>query len=350
MDSHVARILDANANRAREALRVLEEHCRMVLDDADLTQRVKALRHDLATVMGRFDARMLLVNRDVQHDVGTAIKNESESHRAGPTDVALAAAKRASESLRCLEEYGKVADASAAAQIEQLRYRVYAMEQEILIGGPRRARLRTARLHILVTETLCKRPWFDVCEAALRGGANVIQLREKELPDGELLARAGLLRELTTRHAALLIINDRPDIARIVDADGVHLGQTDMPVFAAREIVGPNRLIGMSTHSIDEARAAITERPDYLGIGPMFASPTKPHVAVQGSKLLAEIAAISAVPLVAIGGITAANAGQLFEAGAQAKSLSVAVCQSIISADDPEAAAREVATIMAHNS
>ncbi len=338
MDSLIARILDANANRAREALRVLEEHCRMVLDDADLTQRVKALRHDLATVLGRFDARTLLANRDVQHDVGTSITTDAESHRAGSADVALAAAKRTSESLRCLEEYGKIVDASAAAQIEQLRYRVYTLEQEILIGGPRRARLRTARLHVLVTESLCKRPWLEVCEATLRGGADVIQVREKELPDGELIARARMLREITTQHGALLIINDRPDIARLVDADGVHLGQTDMPVSAAREIVGPNRLIGMSTHSIDEARAAMTERPDYLGVGPMFASPTKPHVTVQGPMLLAEIAAIAIIPLVAIGGITAANAEQLLEAGVQAKSLSVAVCQSIISADDPAAA------------
>ncbi|MBI5761969.1 MAG: thiamine phosphate synthase [Planctomycetes bacterium] len=337
MPPHLARILDANANRAREALRVLEEHCRMVLDDGPLTQRVKDVRHELAAALKHFGADSLLAARDTEHDVGTTITTESESHRADTQSVAVAAAKRAAESLRCMEEYGKITNAPAAAAIEQLRYRVYTLEQDILIGGPRRARLRTARLHVLVTASLCKRPWLDVCTAALAGGADVIQLREKELPDTELLARAKSLREITARANALLIINDRPDIARLADADGVHLGQTDLPVAAAREIVGANRLIGVSTHSLAEARAAIAAQPDYLGVGPMFASPTKPHVAVQGPKLLSEIAAITLLPLAAIGGINASNARDILAASPRA---ALAVSHAILSADDCECVVR----------
>lgn len=347
MDSHIARILDANANRAREAMRVLEEHCRMVLDDGPLTQRVKDLRHELAAALNHFGADSLLAARDTQHDVGTTITTEGESHRPDTQSVAVAAAKRAAESLRCLEEYGKIANTQAATAIEQLRYRTYTLEQDILIGGPRRARLRTARLHILVTASLCKRPWLDVCTAALAGGADVIQLREKDLPDAELLARAKSLREITARANALLIINDRPDIARLVDADGVHLGQTDLPVAAAREIVGPNRLIGVSTHSLAEARAALSTNPDYLGVGPMFASPTKPHVAVQGAKLLAEIAALTPLPLAAIGGITPANAREILTAAPRA---ALAVSHAILSADDPGEVSRQLRSAMAHNS
>lgn len=333
MDSHLARILDANANRAREAMRVLEEHCRMVLDDAPLTQRVKDLRHELAVALNLFDAGLLLAARDTEHDVGTTITTEGESLRPDAQSVAVAAAKRAAEALRCLEEYGKIANAKAAAAIEQLRYRTYTLEQDILIGGPRSARLRAARLHVLVTASLCKRLWLDICTAALAGGADVIQLREKDLPDAELLARAKTLREITTRANALLIINDRPDIARLADADGVHLGQTDLPVAAAREIVGANRLIGVSTHSLAEARAAITAQPDYLGVGPMFPSPTKPHVAVQGPKLLTEIAVLTPLPLAAIGGITPANAREILTAAPRA---ALAVSHAILSVDDCE--------------
>lgn len=347
MDSYIARILDANANRAREALRVLEEHCRMVLDDAPLTQRVKYLRHELAAALKHLSPDSLLAARDTGHDVGTTITTAAESHRADTQSVAVAAAKRAAESLRCLEEYGKIADAPAAAQIEQLRYRIYTLEQDILIGGPRRARLRTARLHVLVTASLCKRPWLDVCTAALAGGADVIQLREKDLPDAELLARAKSLREITARANALLIINDRPDIARLADADGVHLGQTDLPVAAAREIIGANRLVGVSTHSLAEARAALSTNPDYLGVGPMFASPTKPHVAVQGSKLLAEIAALTPLPLAAIGGINAGNAREVIIAAPHA---ALAVSHAILSADDPGEVSRQLRSAMAHNS
>lgn len=347
MDSHLARILDANANRAREALRVLEEHCRMVLDDAPLTQRVKDLRHELAAALNHFGAGSLLAARDTEHDVGTTITTAAESHRADTQSVAVAAAKRAAESLRCLEEYGKIANAQAAAAIEQLRYRTYTLEQDILIGGPRRARLRTARLHVLVTASLCKRPWLDVCTAALAGGADLIQLREKDLPDAELLARAKSLREITARANALLIINDRPDIARLADADGVHLGQTDLPVAAAREIIGANRLIGVSTHSLTEARAALPINPEYLGVGPMFASPTKPHVTVQGPKLLTEIAAITPLPLAAIGGINATNARQVISAAPHA---ALAVSHAILSADDPFAVSRQLRSAIAHNS
>ncbi len=347
MDSHVARILDANANRAREAMRVLEEHCRMVLDDGPLTQRVKDLRHELATALNHFDADSLLAARDTEHDVGTTITTVAESHRADTQSVAVAAAKRAGESLRCLEEYGKIANAQAATAIEQLRYRTYTLEQDILIGGPRRARLRTARLHVLVTASLCKRSWLDVCTAALAGGADIIQLREKELPDTELHVRAKTLREITARANALLIINDRPDIARLADADGVHLGQTDLPVAAAREIVGANRLIGVSTHSVAEARAALSTNPDYLGVGPMFASPTKPHVAVQGPKLLSEIAAITLLPLAAIGGINASNARDITTASPRT---ALAVSHAILSADDPNAVSRQLRSAIAHNS
>lgn len=338
MDSAIYRIIDANLNRAREGLRVLEEHARLALEDEGLTARIKGLRHDLASVAHAFGPEVLLAARDIQHDIGTKITVESEQSRADEGHVASAAAKRAAESLRTIEEYGKVLQPQAAVRVEQIRYAVYAVEQEIGVCGPRRRRLRAAQLHVLLTESLCRRPWLEACEQTIAGGADVIQLREKTLSDRELLARARQLRELTRRYGVLLFVNDRPDIARLVEADGVHVGQEDLSVSDARRIVGPAMLVGASTHSLEEARTTLVQRPDYLAVGPMFASGTKPGLSVQGPRLLSEILALTDLPVVAIGGITAANIAILL----MHRVTRVAVCQAVIAADNPQEATQGI--------
>ncbi|MBN2559408.1 MAG: thiamine phosphate synthase [Phycisphaerae bacterium] len=338
MDSATLRVLDANLNRAREALRVLEEHARLVLGDEAMTARIKSLRHVCRETAEAFGTDALLAARDIQHDVGTRVSTDLERSRSSTSQVAAAAAKRAAESLRSIEEYGKIINAQAAARVEQTRYELYAIEQDIHIGGPRRKRLRSARLHVLVTEALCGGPWLTVCEQALAGGADVLQLREKSVSDRELLDRAKQLRDLTRQHDALLFVNDRPDIARLADADGVHVGQHDLSVAEARQIAGPNVLVGTSTHSLEEANAAIHHQPDYIAVGTVFASPTKPDVPVQGPALLAEVARLTDIPLVAIGGITMGNISKL----SPHTLLQIAVCRSVIGSHDPAAAARDL--------
>jgi len=340
------RILDANLNRAREGARVLEEHARLVLDDDALTARTKHLRHALAAAARRLPHT--LAERDIEHDPGTRLTADAERLRGDTAAVATAAAKRVAEALRCLEEYSKLIDTTTtsnahptpndplSATFKQLRYELYAIEQDVAIGGPRRQRLRNARLHVLLTETLCARPWEETCRAALAGGADVIQLREKHLSDAALLARARQVRKWTQAHAALLIVNDRPDIARLADADGVHLGQADLPVAAARAIVGPQRIVGKSTHSTAEAQAALAEAPDYLAVGPMFASQTKPDVAVAGPALLHAVLPMTTLPIVAIGGLDAARIAQIGAGAWQA-----ALCEAIVKAPDTTAAARQ---------
>jgi len=345
VDQTTLRIIDANLNRAREGLRVLEEYARLGLDDAALTERIKQLRHDLAAAGKAFGMEPALAARDIEHDVGTQVGTDSERSRASIEAVAAAAAKRASEALRCIEEYGKLVNPQAAAQVEQLRYRLYAVEQDALVAAPLRKRLREARLHVLITEALCRGPWLTVCEQAVAGGVDVIQLREKTLGDRELLARARRLRELTGRMGALFIVNDRPDIARLCEADGVHVGQDDMDVALARRIVGPRGLVGKSTHSVEQARHTIAESPDYVAVGPMFASPTKPGVEVQGPRLLTEVAAMTDLPVVAIGGIDATNAASL----SASRPFQAAVCHSVIASADPAASARGIRDCLARS-
>jgi thiamine-phosphate pyrophosphorylase len=338
MNEEVLRILDVNINRAREALRVIEDYARFVLDDADAASAAKRQRHVLRGYVERIGGRALLGARDIDGDVGRETKTPAEGQRADAEDVVRAAFGRLSEAARGLSEYGKVIAATPAADADALRYAAYELEQRIVLRGGARARFRAVRLYVLMTERLCRRDWLQTAEATIRGGAGCLQLREKGLGDGEFLARARRLRELTKRHGVLLAINDRPDIARLAGADIVHVGQDDLTVRDVRRIAGTSLLIGKSTHTVAQLEAALAEEPDYVAVGPMFASDTKPQPHVAGAQLATEAAKRTQLPLVAVGGITTDNAADMIRAGASC----VAVCSAVIGTDDPEAATRSI--------
>lgn len=335
VEKDVARIIDVNINRAREALRVIEDYARFVLDDADAAAAIKHCRHDLRGVIETVGADALLAARDIVNDVGRDVKTAGELQRDSAGDVVRAAFGRLSEAARGLGEYGKLASVDAAAAAETLRYRAYELEQRIVLRGGLRQRFRNVRLYVLVTEELCRRPWLETAAAAIRGGAGCLQLREKRVPDRELLHRTRQLRELTAAHNVLLVVNDRPDIARLARADIVHVGQDDLSVTEARRIAGANILVGKSTHTLPQFEAALAEEPDYLAVGPMFPSGTKPQEHIAGPQTLAAARGRTDLPLVAIGGITAQNARQVVAAGAKC----IAACANVIAADDVEAAA-----------
>lgn len=341
-----SRILDVNVNRAREALRVIEDYARFARDDRALAAAAKHARHDLVAAITETGHDTLLRLRDVTGDVGRESKTAGELQRADARAVLRAAFGRLSESARVLGEFGKIAPAGADATAlpqaaslaefaERLRYKAYEWEQALLGRGELRSRFRSTKLYVILTASLCQRDWLETAEAALRGGAGCLQLREKSLPDRELLARARRLRELTARHGALLIINDRPDIARLAYADGVHVGQEDLPVADVRRVLGGDRLIGTSTHTPEQLDAAVAEGSDYVAVGPMYASTTKPQSHVPGPALLNYATRQTDLPRVAIGGITATNASAVLTAGATC----LCVCSAVISQDDPAEAA-----------
>ncbi len=334
----VYRVLDANANRAREALRVAEEAARFALERPDLAEALKTLRHDLRAAIDRFDSGALLAARDTAGDVGTRLATETEGRRAGTADVARAAMKRLTEALRAIEEYGKTVDAGAAAAVEAVRYRAYDLEKRLAEAQRPAGRLAAGGLCVLLTESLCRRPWEEVLAATLAGGAAAVQVREKEEPDGALLARARRAAEACHAAGALCIVNDRPDVAVLAAADGVHVGTDDLPARAARRIVGAGRIVGTSTHSLEQALAAAEAGADTIGCGPMFQSTTKPQALLPGPALCREVTERVGVPVMAIGGITAENAAEVLAAGATWLAVSAAVC----AAADPEAATRRL--------
>ena len=332
-----ARIVDASANRVREALRVLEDHCRFVLGDALLSATCKEIRHGLAAALAELPAGLLLAARDTEHDVGTAISTESERSRDSLAAIVAANAKRLEEGLRSLEEYGKLLSGDFGVRIERLRYASYTLEKSLVLGGDARKRLATARLYALVTESACRASLVGTVRELAEGGVDIVQLREKEAGDREILAKAREIRAITRRFGIVFIMNDRPDLARLAEADGVHLGQEDVTVADARRLLGPDSLIGVSTHSLDQLRTAVRDGASYVGVGPTFASSTKTFAEFPGIDYVHNAAQATSLPAFAIGGITLDNVGEVLDAGA---THCIAVSAALGGADDPRRAAQ----------
>jgi thiamine-phosphate pyrophosphorylase len=349
----ILRMIDANANRAREALRMLEDYTRFSLNDPALSADLKRLRHALAATLASPALRDAILFRDTGHDVGMTIKTDAEFQRDSLASLVIAAGKRLSESLRVLEECLKTIDPALAHSIEQLRYRGYILEQtltRIAGGSDARARFAKVRLYILLTDALCHPSlggWektLDLLLAAPSAGDSTtlcIQLREKSLEGAELLRRAKILTAKCRAANSLSIINDRPDIAILADADGIHLGQTDLPCADARQLLGSDKVIGISTENLAQGRQAMRDGATYLALGPMFPTTTKDksHLPVFPGPAYAAQAHQefpSDVPLVPIGGITLENLPQL----KAARATRICTCSAIISTPDPVAAVR----------
>ena len=334
------RILDANFNRAREALRVAEDCGRFALNDPAVTAMAKNLRSELQEVYSDMPAAEFITSRDTPGDIGTELTSPTEPERQDLADVATAACKRLTESLRTIEGYAKFIAPAHRLTLERMRYDAYTLEQRLVQRLMVARRFEEVKLYVLIAPNLCRGSVRETARAAIAGGADALQLWDKSAPDAELLALAAELRELTDETDRLLIINDRPDIAALVGADGLHLGQDDLPVAAARKLLRPGAIVGKSTHSLDQARAGINEGADYLSVGPIFETATKDAGPPVGPELLKEVAEAVSLPLCPIGGISAENVQQLVAVGAKR----VAVCGAVCSTRDPKAAAEAILT------
>jgi thiamine-phosphate pyrophosphorylase len=400
--SPALRILDASLNRAAEGLRVVEDYARFALDDSHLTELLKNLRHDLATAAAAIPWPERHAARDTSHDVGTTITTPTESARPDAWAVCQASLERTKQSLRSLEEYGKVALPAQAPVFESLRYRLYTLEAALGRTVDAVARLADVRLCVLIDGRDSDTEFAALVGDLIDAGVGMIQLRDKQLPVRQLVWRARLLMELVrgankvkdcsgplplvgragegggsgypaptplpgASHGLppalgplgpcslvpphqgegtgtikttrpLVIINDRPAIAAAVDADGVHLGQEDFTVKDARHVLGPRALIGVSTHTLAEAQQALLDGANYIGVGPTFPSATKQFAEFPGLELLKQVAAAIRLPAFAIGGIDASNVGDVLDTGVSR----VAVSSAVVAAVSPRVAASEL--------
>ena len=343
----VDRIIDADENRAREALRVIEDTARFVLDDRELCSLCKTMRHDLADAVdalpgGRMRA---LAHRDTPHDVGTDVTTPGEQTRASLRTVVVAAGKRLEESLRSLEECVKTVDPKVALRIESLRYRSYDLERRMTLAmGAAREGFTGWRLSVILSAALCTHhPWQEVARRAIEAGADCVQLREKNVNDREMLARIRALVEIAGVEAHV-VVNDRPDLALLAGAHAAHLGQQDISVAEARRIVGGDIILGVSTATLDDAREALRAGADICGVGPMFFTATKQMPRLSGPEYLrAYLEHKPALPpCLAIGGVTPETMPSLLES-AGGRPFGVAVSAYICSSPDP---AQATATLL----
>lgn len=332
MEAGIGRILDVNINRGQEGLRVCEEYARFVLENSVVSELLKSLRHDFISA-----EKLLLENsrksfhefRDTAGDVGTGITLATEQKRSSPEDVVKASIRRLQESLRVLEEYGKVVNPAASAIFEKIRYQSYDLEKLMLSSDGLRKRLKEAKLYVIVTAELASAPPLTVVRELINGGADVIQFREKNMEDGEFYQQSLMMRQVCGNNA-IFIVNDRPHIAKLIQADGVHVGQGDLPVNLVRRIIGHDKILGKSTSAPEFAENALRDGVDYIGVGPVYPTNTKEHRKAVGLEYVKWASENAKMPYFCIGSVNRETIPGIIEAGAR----SVAVCTGIIGAKD----------------
>ena len=333
-DPRVARLIDANLDRAREGLRVVEDWCRFGLERDDLVKTLKDWRQRL----GALHADSYKQARSTATDRGAGLGHPAQLNRRSPRAVVAANCGRVQEALRVLEEYARSSDPTLASEAAVIRYGLYDLEVTCLnasVGLQRRNRLKDCTL-CLITSPSDK--LLQQVSAALRSGVSMVQYRCKQGDDRERLKEAIAVRDLCRTHGALFIVNDRVDLAMAADADGVHLGQDDMPADVARSLIGADRLLGLSTHSLHEVEVAMEEPVDYIGLGPVFSTAVKPDRAATGTALIEQAMTCTPMPLFAIGGINSSNVSELTAIGCRR----IAVIGAIMSASDPSAASLQL--------
>lgn len=213
---------------------------------------------------------------------------------------------------------------------------------------PTGAWIHSGKLYVLLTQSHCRIPILDAAQAVVSGGADAVQLREKESGDRKTLQLAHELRRITRNAGVGMIVNDRPDLARLCEADGVHLGQDDLPPAAARKLLAPGQVMGVSTHSIGQAQAAVADGAAYIGVGPVFPSATRGYETGLGIEFVQSVGAAVNVPIVAVGGITLENVPGILAAMGN-RPVIFAICSAILMAEDIEEATAAFKRVITHN-
>jgi len=340
------RTIDANLNRSSEGLRFLEDVVRFILNDATLSQQLRAMRHNLADEAKLLSVE-LLSQRNSEHDVGASkespITREMERARRDLPNVVIANAKRVEESLRVIEELAKLSEMPPmldSAKFEQMRFTLYTLERRLISKILRQDKIKQlSGLYVILDRpTLAGRDELEIANQIIQGGARVIQLRDKQSSRGELLPIVQRVKDLCSESGILFIINDYLDLALAVDADGLHIGQRDLPLPVVRRELPIDKVVGCSVTTAAQAMRAQSEGADYIAAGSIFPTTTKKEAAAIGVDTLKEIRQAISSPLVAIGGINEDNIGQVMATGAN----SVAVISAVLGEGDVRGAVRRL--------
>ncbi|TWI75428.1 thiamine-phosphate pyrophosphorylase [Desulfobotulus alkaliphilus] len=345
--SPLYRIMDANLNRCCEGLRVLEDMLRFVCEDAALSMALRNLRHSIRKETAALASRAVKA-RDSERDPGLVIsQNGPPGKRSGMADVAVANCKRVQEALRSLEEQAAgLSMPELCGFFESCRFRTYTLEKRILealIPENRRNILNTDIYAITASEHSKGRSNIDVVRQMMDADIRLVQYREKDKSLREKYEECREIRKITKDYGVKFVVNDDVDLALMVGADGVHIGQDDWPLSAVRELVGETMAIGLSTHSPEQAAAALASGADYIGVGPIFETRTKKDVCDPvGFTYLEHVVSNIPLPFVAIGGIKAHNIHEVAKRGASC----ICLVTEITGAEDIGGKIKEIRNIL----
>jgi len=333
-DQHIAQLIDANLDRAREGIRVIEDWCRFGLNRKDLVITLKNWRQEL----GASHKENYKKARSIHTDSGAKLDHPFQKNRVQPLEVVFANCARAQEALRVLEEFSRGSNQQLSKISSRIRYGLYEIEKEIL-----KASCKSRRKDLLHKSKLClvttPHPnLINTVYCAVKAGIKMVQYRSKKENDLDKVAQAKELVAICRKSNSLFIVNDRIDLALAVDADGVHLGQEDFPLDDAKRVLGEEKILGVSTHSIEQVQQAESQGWDYIGIGPIFKSRSKPMTKPIGLKTLKEVSSTTRLPYFAIGGINEINIREVLANGATR----VAVINAIMNAKDAGNASRNL--------
>ncbi|MBM3966193.1 MAG: thiamine phosphate synthase [Planctomycetes bacterium] len=338
------RILDANRNRVLEGLRTLEDLARFH-SFPELQAAYKGYRHTLLEASSGWDSNGMLAARNADEDVGRTQKTAAERDRSnGLEAIAATASGRVEQGLRVLEETAKFAFPSSSGAIESIRYRVYDTNAKLRLALAHDASFfGQAKLYVLVDCQLPLRQFLDRLREMSAAGVGLIQIRDKQSSSETLLAYSRSALDALDDRRTRVIMNDRVDLAQITNVWGVHVGQEDIPPRDAVALLGSHKIVGWSTHDVDQVRKAIEQRVDYIGCGPTFPSHTKSFHEFAGTGFLREAQAMlmennAALPAYAIGGIHSGNLQEVLETGFTR----VAVSSAVWGAENPGKAAERI--------
>lgn len=334
MERYLYTAIDASINRALEGVRVCEDVLRFCLHRADISTRVKEIRHRIADAAKLFPRGMLLHGRDVEADGQKFVDLGGEGRRESLDELCSANLHRAMEAVRSLEEFGKLAlPGMEGNPFQEVRFMLYELEREIVPVLRREsvmARFGGALYAILDPSYLSGGNCIDAARAMARGGASIIQLRMKGCGKRDILGIAKELSALCRNEKVVFIVNDHVDIAILAGADGVHLGLNDLDAADARRLLPPEMIIGVSMYGMDGLAVSAPLAADYIAVGPVFDTVYKTDkgaIQLRGSgvEMIGRAKKTVSVPVVAIGGITAAGAGKAVAAGADAVAVTAAL-------------------------
>ena len=325
----IDRILDANVNRVAEGIRVIEDIARFCFEDHAVTETLRKARHRVRKCLAHYDDSFVM-ERDSEHDIGKEISAGSTLDKKKDLKQLISANfKRVTEGLRVMEESLKIRGSYAESkEMESIRYEAYYLEKELLKKFWHEIPFG---LYGITAENFSKgRKNSEVVKSMIEGGVKIIQYREKEKTLKEKFIECQEIREITREAGVKFIVNDNIDLALIVDADGVHIGQDDIPLSEVRKLVG-DKIIGLSTHSPEQAEQAVKDGADYIGVGPIYRTFTKVNVCDPvGEEYLDYVIKNIDIPFVAIGGIKEHNLQKIVDMGAKR----VAIVTDIVEAEN----------------